>query len=72
MIDFSKAEGSRNHKSSFDHTAKNIIDHVTELENSYQQTWANLERVRKERAAIIEDIILLVKNNKIKLDRVGR
>lgn len=66
MVDYSRADGSRNHKSSFDKAANNIIKYVEDLQKSYNSIWEELEKYRKERAAIIENMIQILKNVKIK------
>lgn len=68
MVDFSRAEGSRNHHSSFDKTINEIIERVNELQNMYNTTWEELEHYRKERAAYIENIIQIIKNSKLRTD----
>lgn len=66
MVDFSRAEASRNHRTSFDSTANNIITYIDGLKSSYETTWEELEKYRKERAAFIENIIQIIKSNKAK------
>lgn len=73
MVDFSRAEGSRNHRASFIKTSTNVIDFVEELQSKYNSTWEKLETIRKEMAAIKEETIQLIKNNKIRLGKqLGR
>lgn len=73
MVDFSRAEGSKNHRSSFLKASGNIIEFIQALQEQYRSTWERLEEARKERAAIIEETIQLLKNNKIKLGKqLGR
>ena len=69
MSDFSKAEYSKNHKASFDAAIKSAFDSLTSIREDYDETWKKIEILRKERAAIIEDIIKLFKDNNIKLKR---
>lgn len=73
MVDFSRAEGSKNHKSSFDRASNILIDTIQQTQSTYHTTWSELEIMRKDRAAIIESTIQLLKNNKIKLTKqLGR
>ncbi len=73
MVDFSRAEGSKNHKNTFDKTAKTIMLYIQTLQDSYMKTWEQVEKYRKERAAIIENIIMLLKTLKIKTTKpLGR
>lgn len=73
MVDFSRAEGSRNHRTSFTKTSTNVISFVESLQEKYDSTWERLEIVRKEMAAIKEETIQLIKNNKIRLGKqLGR
>ena len=67
MQDFSRAEGSKNHRASFYKASNNIIDYIQYLQNKYRGLSERLEEARKERAAIIEETIQLLKNNKVKL-----
>lgn len=73
MLDFSRAEGSRNHRSSFLKTTSNIINFIESIKSKYLLKSDELEIVRKERAAIIEETIQLLKNAKIRLGKqLGR
>ena len=73
MVDFSRAERSKNHRSSFLKASENVIDFMEQLQVKYKTTWDETEVVRKQRAAIIEETIQLLKNNKIKLGKqLGR
>lgn len=73
MVDFSRAKGSRNHHISFNKTSTNIIDFVEGLRDTYNSLWEELEVVRKEMAAIQEETIQLLKNNKVHLGKeLGR
>ena len=73
MVDFSRAEKAKNHRSSFLKASDNVIEYMTTLQNEYKALWEENEKVRKERAAIIEETIQLLKNNKIKLEKqLGR
>lgn len=65
MIDFSRAEVSKNHHASFMKTSNNIISFVEDLQSKYNSTREKLEIIRKEMAAIKEETIQLIKNNKI-------
>ena len=69
MADFSRAEYSKNHKSSFDAALLSTRNYLTELETAYNKYWTELEMLRKERAAIIENAIKVLKNNNIKLQK---
>ena len=69
MVDYSRATVSKNSKESFDKAANNIIEYIKELQAKYETTWSELESLRKERAAIIEHIIQILKNNNIKLTK---
>lgn len=73
MVDFSRAEGSKNHRASFIKTSSNVIDFVGSLQSEYNRVWEQLEPIRKEMAAIREETIQLIKNNKIRLGKqLGR
>lgn len=73
MVDFSRAERARSHRSSFLKASENVISYMEQLQDKYKTTWDENEVVRKERAAIIEETIQLLKSNKIKLGRqLGR
>lgn len=69
MIDFSRAEVSKNHHASFMKTSNNIISFVEGLQSKYNSTREKLEIIRKEMAAIKEETIQLIKNNKIRLGK---
>lgn len=69
MQDFSKAEVSRNHNTSFKASIKTALEFIDELNQSYQTSRDELEVLRKERAAIIENIIQTLKNKKVKIDK---
>ncbi len=69
MIDFSRAEVSKNHHASFMKTSNNIISFVEDLQSKYNSTREKLEIIRKEMAAIKEETIQLIKNNKIRLGK---
>lgn len=73
MIDLSRAEGSKNHRTSFMKASNSIIEIIQQLQTDYNTIWEKLEIQRKERAAIIEETILLLKNSKVKLNKqLGR
>ena len=73
MVDFSRAERAKNHRSSFLKASENVIDFIEQLQTRYKSKWEENEVVRKERAAIIEETIQLLKNKKIKLGKqLGR
>lgn len=73
MVDFSRAEGSRNHRASFSKATDNVIDFIQTLKDQYETKWSQLEVLRKDRAAIIENTIQILKANKIKLHKqLGR
>lgn len=73
MVDFSRAEGSKNHKNSFDSAAQSVINYMNELQETYKGYWEQLEKHRKERAAIIEHTIQILKNAKVKtISPLGR
>lgn len=73
MVDFSRAEGSKNHRASFVKASNNVIELISRLQSSYEAKWVELEALRKERAAIIENTIQLLKNNKLKTTKqLGR
>lgn len=69
MQDFSKAEVSRNHNTSFKASIKTALEFIDELNQTYQTSRDELEVLRKERAAIIENIIQTLKNKKVKIDK---
>ncbi len=69
MIDFSRAEVSKNHHASFMKTSNNIISFVEGLQSKYNSIREKLEIIRKEMAAIKEETIQLIKNNKIRLGK---
>lgn len=66
MLDFSKRETSENFKSSFDATLNNLRLDLIELEKQFNAEWTELETLRKERAALIESAIKILKTNNIK------
>lgn len=73
MIDFSRAEGSKNHRASMMKASNSIIEIIQQLQTDYNTVWEKLETQRKERAAIIEETIMLLKNSKVKLNKqLGR
>lgn len=73
MVDFSRAEGSRNHRASFSKATDNVIEFIQTLKDQYDTKWSQLEVLRKDRAAIIENTIQILKANKIKLNKqLGR
>lgn len=73
MQDFSRSEGSKNHRASFMKAANSIIEIIGQLQTEYNTLWEKLEVQRKERAAIIEETIMLLKNSKVKLNKqLGR
>lgn len=73
MIDFSRAEGSKNHRASMMKASNSIIEIIQQLQTDYNTIWEKLEIQRKERAAIIEETIMLLKNSKVKLNKqLGR
>lgn len=67
MIDFTKGDSSKSHKNSFEKTIKSLIEHLSDLESKYLNDWGKLENKRKERAAIIEELIKFIKDSKIKI-----
>lgn len=69
MLDFSKRETSENYKSSFDATLSNVRNELTELEKQFNTVWNELETLRKERAALIESAIKILKTNNVKLNK---
>ena len=69
MLDFSKRETSENYKSSFDATLNNVRNDLTELEKQFNSVWNELETLRKERAALIESAIKILKSNNVKLNK---
>jgi len=73
MVDFSRAEGSKSHRAAFMRETSNVISYEESLKEQYNTIWEKLEKLRKDRAAIIEDTIQLLKNNKVKLEKqLGR
>lgn len=73
MLDFSRAEGSKNHRASLMKASNTIIEIIEQLQKDYNAIWEKLEVQRKERAAIIEETIQLLKNSKVKLNKqLGR
>lgn len=73
MLDFSRAEGSKNHRASFMKASNYIVELIEQLQTEYITLWEKLEIQRKERAAIIEETIMLLKNSKVKLNKqLGR
>ena len=67
MVDFSKAEQTKNHKNSFEKTINSLCEHLEGLRSEYLSQWEMVEKHRKERAALVEQLIHLVKEEKIKL-----
>lgn len=67
MVDFSKAEQTKNHKNSFEKTINSLCEHLEGLRKEYLSQWDMVEKHRKERAALVEQLIRIVKDEKIKL-----
>lgn len=73
MLDFSRAENSKNHRLSYMKASNTLIEIMEQFQKEYNAIWEKLEIQRKERAAIIEETIQLLKNNKVKLTKqLGR
>ena len=68
MVDFSKAEQTKNHKNSFEKTINSLYEHLEGLRKDYLAQWELVEKHRKERAALVEQLIKLVKDERIKLE----
>lgn len=69
MADFSRAEYSKNHKNSFVAALTTTRKYLEDLETEYTTVWEELEVLRKERAALIENAIKVLKDNNIKLGK---
>ena len=69
MADFSRAEYSKNHKNSFVAALTTTRKYLEDLETEYTTIWDELEVLRKERAALIENAIKVLKDNNIKLGK---
>ncbi len=67
MVDFSKAEQTKNHKFSFEKTINSLYEHLEGLRKDYLAQWELVEKHRKERAAMVEQLMKVVKEEKIKL-----
>ncbi len=68
MVDFSKAEQTKNHRFSFEKTINSLNTYLEGLKKDYTEQWNIVENHRKERAALVEKLMTLVKNEKIKLN----
>lgn len=69
MADFSRAEYSKNHRASFDAAIVSTRKYLEDLEAEYNKYWEELETLRKERAALIENAIKVLKDNNVKLQK---
>lgn len=67
MTTFTRATESKEHRNNVMDAAKRTIDTINKLTTEYESVWQKLEGYRKERAALIEDIIKIVKDGNIKL-----
>lgn len=67
MIDYSRAASSKAANESFQNQAEALKKEIQDLQNQYQIEWDNIEELRKGRAAIIENLIPILKDNGIKL-----
>lgn len=68
-MDFTKAENSRNHKSSFDKTVAAAQERINSITTDYKSAEAHCESARKEFAELREECIKICKKNNIKLDK---
>lgn len=66
MLGIERAEKSRKHKASVEATASSVIKYIEELLSKYNDLWNQLEKNRKQRAALIEEIIKTLKDNSVK------
>lgn len=67
MSIFIRAVSTKEHKANFFAAAESTITAINELKKEYESVWESLEGYRKERAALIEDIIKAVKEGNIKI-----
>lgn len=69
MIDYSRADNSKNHKNSFMKMIQSINNDIESLKMKYENIWNKLEVDRKLLAQSIEDSIRILKMLKIKTDK---
>lgn len=67
MSMFIRAVSTKEHKANFIASAESTIAAINELTRQYEENWEKLEGYRKERAALIEDIIKAIKEGNIKI-----
>ncbi len=69
MVDYSKAATSKAAKEAFDSTVVSLISEINKIKEENETEWNKVEEYRKGRAAIIEDIIPVLKAHNIKLEK---
>ncbi len=69
MVDYSKAQTSKAAKESFDRTIEDLIKAIQAIKGENDVEWEVVEEYRKGRAAIIEDVIPILKAHNIKLEK---
>ena len=69
MVDYSKAATARAEKESFDSTVESLIKEINKIKDEHDVEWDIEEEYRKGRAAIIEDVIPILKSHNIKLEK---
>ena len=69
MVDYSKAQTSKAAKEAFDSTIDSLIKAIQAIKGENDVEWEVVEEYRKGRAAIIEDVIPILKAHNIKLEK---
>lgn len=69
MLDYSRSENSKKARNSFHASLVTVRNELDQYEQQYNDIWNRQEEIRKSRAAIIEDMIALLKKHNIKLDK---
>lgn len=69
MVDYSKAATSKAAKEAFDSTVDSLIREINNIKAEHDVEWNVEEEYRKGRAAIIEDVIPILKAHNIKLEK---
>lgn len=69
MIDYSRADNSKNHRNSFMKMIQSINNDIESLKMKYENIWNKLEIDRKLLAQSIEESIRILKELKIKTDK---
>lgn len=69
MLDYSRSSNSKGARDSFHASLVTVKEELGNVEQQYEDLWNHLEEIRKSRAAIIERMIALLKENNIKLEK---